>query len=211
MCLWCGHRAWWWLLRQLKKKYQISNNIKWSTLKVCVWPLEYRYWYYSPNFKNNSQHYSWMIPVSLISRQWNSISSIPILLPLLLHHRRRKLSPPWSHVTKQHTVENLSESDCVGEGEPVACVVNSRYFQHSLTWGNLTLSLDPVWVILVGVVYMCVCVWKENECDWIYPADRRTVVLFTSSGETPDCDCTMSTLALTKQLNIRIRSNNSIM
>lgn len=32
----------------------------------------------------------------------------------------------------------------MGEGEPVACVVNSLYFQQSLTWGNHTLSLDPV-------------------------------------------------------------------
>lgn len=39
-----------------------------------------------------------------------------------------------------------------GKGEPVACVVKSRYFQQSLTWGNLTLSLDPVCVILGGVV-----------------------------------------------------------
>lgn len=56
-----------------------------------------------------------------------------------------------------------------GEGEPVACVVNCRYFQWSLTWGNLTLSLDPVWVMLDNVVYVCVCVYirRMNVIEFI--------------------------------------------
>lgn len=54
-----------------------------------------------------------------------------------------------------------------GEGEPVACVVNSRYFQWSLTWGNLTLSLDPVWVMLDNVVYVCVYIRRMNVIEFI--------------------------------------------
>lgn len=81
------------------------------------------------------------------------------------------LSLAGIHLTKQHTVEYLCVWLCGwrSDREPVACVVNSRYFQQSLTRGNLTLSLDPVWVISEGVVYVCVCAYvgRMNVIEFI--------------------------------------------
>lgn len=157
----------------------------------------------------------------LLNTFLNTVHPYPQMIPvwqfflLLLHPWGGNSSPSGSHLTKQHMVEYHCVLFTVwlcgwrGEGEPVACVVNSRYFQWSLTWSNLTLSLDPVWVMLDNVVYVCVCVYRENECDWIYPTEGRTVVLFCSSRETPDSNCTMLTSVL--WLNTGIKYNHSIM
>lgn len=94
---------------------------------------------------------------------------------------------------------------CVGEDmyvcvwlfgwrETVACVVNSRYFQQSLTRRKLKLCLDPFWVILDCVV-----------CMWVIMIEvirQRQEQLYSSSREQPDCNFTI--LACASQLCARI-------
>lgn len=63
--------------------------------------------------------------------------------------------------------------DYVGDGGPVACVVNSRCFQQSLTWGSLTLSLDSVWVIGQGGLLLYVGRMSVCDCDWSYHTHRQ--------------------------------------
>lgn len=125
--------------------------------------------------------------VSLLPKQKESVYSatVSICARILLCFVTSSFAPQdvkriISSRESSNQTHSVCQCDCVSEGEPVACVVNSSYFQQSLTWGNLTLSLDPVWVIRACVVCMCVYDRKMNasDYDWSFPAETGTALLY---------------------------------
>lgn len=91
----------------------------------------------------------------------------------------------------------------MGDGEPVACVVNSPCFQQSLTRGNHTSSLDPV-CHLGGCCLDAYREWRGLSLSY-WEQDSRLLCQFKG---TPDCNCT--TLTSAPHLNTRIRHNYSL-